>query len=450
MHAARVARTVPLRDLAPAFRDLPHLAVLEGASDLAREGRWSYLVADPVGLIRWGPDGVSAPGGRGEHDGFAALGALLASGPPAAHSDLPPFWGGAVGYVAYDVGYVLESLPGRCPGPPPAGYLWAGVYDWVLAREGADVAAWIVASGRGGRDPDRLIEAVRQRLRPAQPATRPSGLGLPRSDTDRSSFTGWVRTIKEYIAAGDCYQVNIARRISLPCRSPGLELFRLLARAHPAPLAAYLDAGGLEIASSSPELFLRLNDRSAYTRPIKGTRPRGGSPDEDARLELDLRASPKDRAENVMIVDVLRNDLGRVCRPGSVRVPQLWVTEGHPSVWQLVSEVRGELRDGATAADLLRACLPGGSVTGAPKIRAMEIIDELEPVRRGVYCGSVFALGFDGSLASSVAIRTLQLAQGVAQLHVGGGIVADSDPELEYEETVDKARGLLSALGLGE
>lgn len=441
--------SAPLSDLGPAFRDLPHLALLASGADATSDGRWSYLVADPAAWLRWDAAGLRASGiephGR---DAFAALAHAL--GPPWTGAAPAPFVGGAVGYLAYDVAYALERLPGRCPGPPPAGYLWAGLYDWVVARNSATGAAWIVASDWAGRDPARLVAAARDRLNPDGPPAPPTGAGRPTSNVDRTGYMQWVRTIQAYIAAGDCYQVNVARRITLPFTGDALALYRALVRAHPAPHAAYLACGPLTIASVSPELFVRVDGHRARTRPMKGTRPRGATPAEDAQLAAALARSPKDRAENVMIVDVLRNDFGRVCVPGSVHVPALWDVEAHPSVWQLVSEVRGELAAPATAADLLRACSPGGSVTGAPKIRAMQIIDELEPVRRGVYCGSLFALSLTGALTSSIAIRTLQIEGGAAHLHVGGGVVADSDPAAEYEETVHKARGILAALGWRE
>ncbi len=355
-----------------------------------------------------------------------------------------------MGYVAYDAAYALERLPAHHREPPPAGYLWAGVYDWVLARDESDGTGWIVASPLGDRDPDACTAGLRVRL--AQGPTQLSAprVGAPQCDTDAAAYGHWVSAVKDYIAAGDCYQVNIARRIDLRCGAAGLALFQALAAGHPSPYGAYLSAGRLELVGASPELFLHVRDGEATARPIKGTRARGRSTTSDQALARALRRSPKDRAENVMIVDVMRNDFGRVCRPGSVNVPALWETEAHPSVWQLVSEVRGELAADASAADLLRVCSPSGSVTGAPKIRAMEIIDELEPVRRGAYCGSVFAYGFDGSLISSVAIRTLQINDGQAHLHVGSGVVADSSPDREYAETADKARGILAALGVRE
>jgi len=321
----------------------------------------------------------------------------------------------------------------------------------VVARDARDDSGWVIATAHGGRDPDEMFAQVRTRLEAPEPSARPLPPRPARTNADRHHFGQWVTAVKDYIAAGDCYQVNLARRIEFDAPEPGLELFQRLAAAHPAPYGAYLDAHGVELASASPELFLRVDPNGqARTRPIKGTAPRGATLAKDAAAEARLRASPKDRAENVMIVDVLRNDFGRVCRPGSISVPALWQTEALPTVWQLVSEVRGELGPGVSAANLLEACWPGGSITGAPKIRASEIIDELEPVRRGAYCGSVFALGFDGGLTASLAIRTVQRQQSVGHLHVGAGIVSESDADLEFAETRHKARGVLQALGVSE
>ena len=448
----RIDRLPPLRLLADGFRDLPGLAVLEGGSDTQGEGRWSYLTADPVDTVRWTDQGVASevcgplPG-----NGFSALDQVVARSTMRPDGSLPPFAGGAIGYIAYDAAYELEVLPGRCPGPVPSDLMWFGVYDWVVARDELDGGGWIVATAHGGRDPDDLHAQAQARLRVHETSAAIPAIHTVRTNADRRRFGRWVAAVKDYIAAGDCYQVNLARRIDFDAPAPGLETFQRLAAAHPAPFGAYLDADGIELASASPELFLRVHPNGqARTRPIKGTAPRGRTRAEDAAAQARLQASPKDRAENVMIVDVLRNDLGRVCRPGSISAPTLWSTEALPTVWQLVSEVRGDLRPGVSAANLLEACWPGGSITGAPKIRASEIIDELEPVRRGVYCGSVFALGFDGGLTASLAIRTVQRRDGVGQLHVGAGIVAESDADLEYAETQHKARGVLQALGVSE
>jgi para-aminobenzoate synthetase component 1 len=263
---------------------------------------------------------------------------------------------------------------------------------------------------------------------------------------DRDGYLAAVRRAVEYVHAGDCFQVNIAQRLLTPLTEHPLELYARLRERNPAPFAGYFDLGPFAVASASPERFLHVTDGAVETRPIKGTRPRGRTPDEERARIAELAASAKDRAENVMIVDLLRNDLGRVCQYGTVRVPAVCQVETYKYVHHLVSEVRGQLADGRTPLDLLRACFPGGSVTGAPKVRAMEIIAELEPTARGPYCGSLGYVGFDGAADTNILIRTFTAGRGWVQFPVGGGIVADSEPEREYEETLHKAEGLLRAL----
>jgi para-aminobenzoate synthetase component 1 len=269
----------------------------------------------------------------------------------------------------------------------------------------------------------------------------------------RSTFThrGYldaVARVREYIVAGDIFQANLSQRFQAPAPSAPFDLYGKLRRRNPAPFAAYLGFGDVVVLSASPERFLSLdeNGRHVETRPIKGTRPRGLGPMHDAALGRALSESDKDRAENVMIVDLLRNDLSRVCRPGTVRVPELFALEQHPTVHHLVSTVVGELEPEADAVALLRAAFPGGSITGAPKVRAMEIIAELEPTRRGVYCGSVGYISTSGAMDTSIVIRTYVALNGQVYFQAGGGIVADSDPELEYRETLDKARALIEIL----
>jgi para-aminobenzoate synthetase component 1 len=266
------------------------------------------------------------------------------------------------------------------------------------------------------------------------------------SNFSREMYLATVRQTLEYIAAGDCFQVNLAQRLVYRQRLPAIELYRRLRERSPSTFGGYLDAGEFAIASASPERFVRVVDGLVGTRPIKGTRPRGLTRAIDAANVFDLQSSAKDRAENVMIVDLLRNDLGRVCRYGSIKVADVCRVESFPYVHHLVSEVHGELRDGVGCVDLLRAVFPGGSVTGAPKIRAMEIIAELEPHSRGPYCGSLGFMGFDGNMDSNILIRTCTIGRGWIQFPVGAGIVADSVPEREYEETWDKAEGILRAL----
>jgi para-aminobenzoate synthetase component 1 len=253
--------------------------------------------------------------------------------------------------------------------------------------------------------------------------------------------------VREYIRAGDIFQANLSQRLEAPLTESPWALYTRLRAINPAPFAAYLDFDGVRVMSASPERFLRVDhERRVEARPIKGTRPRGLSPAHDAALGRALADSAKDRAENLMIVDLLRNDLSRVCRPGSVRVPELFAIEHYSTVHHLVSTITGVLEPGCDAVDLLCAAFPGGSITGAPKVRAMEIIAELEPSRRGVYCGAIGYLSRTGALDTSIVIRTYLALRDRVYFSVGGGIVADSDPEREYEETLDKARALIQAL----
>jgi para-aminobenzoate synthetase component 1 len=271
-------------------------------------------------------------------------------------------------------------------------------------------------------------------------------LGSVYSNFTPPDYRAAVQRAIDYIHAGDCFQVNLSQRLLHRATVPPLELYGRLRERNAAPFAGYFDLGDFVIASASPERFLRVEDGEVETRPIKGTRPRGSTAEEDRRHAEELLSSSKDRAENVMIIDLLRNDLGRVCEYGSVRVPAVCRLESYRYVHHLVSEVRGRLRRGLGPVDLLRAAFPGGSVTGAPKVRAMEIIAELEPTARGPYCGSLGYIGFDGSMDTNLLIRTFTIGKGWMQFPVGGGIVADSDPASEYAETLHKAEGLLRAL----
>jgi para-aminobenzoate synthetase component 1 len=263
----------------------------------------------------------------------------------------------------------------------------------------------------------------------------------------RQAYLEKVERTKAYIAAGDVLEVCLTHRMDGPIEAEPLALYHRLRSASPAPFAAYLDLGDVQLLSASPERFLRITGRRAQCRPIKGTRPRGRTPDEDLSLRLALAASEKDRCENVMIVDLVRNDLGRVCRIGSVEVTEFLLIEPYATVFQLVSTIEGELEADAGPIDAIRACFPGGSMTGAPKIRAMEIIDELEPVARGPYAGALGYLSATGDVDLNIVIRTILVRGGRAYFHVGGAVVADSDPEAEWRESLDKAAGLLAALG---
>jgi para-aminobenzoate synthetase component I len=491
------------------FLDLPYLLFLDSAAmhpyprrlpdqRPAAEGQqldqYSFLSADPVALVRSkgpvteihrsGHEWTTVPG-----DALAAARALLPEKPVSPVSGLPPFQGGLAGYIGYDWGAVLERLPRTRYDDLAIPDVMLGLYDWVIAWDHRIGTAWLISTGlpatgalRQSRARERM-DLVRQCLGgrtsgrrgsgvvgpqrrsagsgqavagplPLAPPTYPvEGIEGAREIDLRSTFThrGYldaVGRVRDYIIAGDIFQANLSQRFQAGTSEPLFDLYRRLRRRNPAPFAAYLDYGELAILSASPERFLRLDEqrRLIETRPIKGTRPRGLGPMHDAALGRALAESQKDRAENVMIVDLLRNDLSRVCRPGTVRVPELFALEHHPTVHHLVSTVVGELEPGADAGDLIRAAFPGGSITGAPKVRAMEIIAELEPTQRGVYCGSVGYISITGAMDTSIVIRTYLAFRGQVYFQAGGGIVADSDPELEYRETLDKARGLIETL----
>ncbi len=418
-------------DTCARFTDLPYLVFLD-SSARGTLGRYSFLTADPVARV--------APGG----DPLAAARALLAPHHQAALAGLPPFQGGIAGYVAYDGGAVL------------------GLYDWVIAWDHVQKRAWIISTGsaEGGEQRRRTadeqararLEWVSERLaRPGRPIAalrRPPPPSAPlESNFTRAEYEAAVTRIRDYIAAGDVYQVNLAQRFEVAVTEGAFDLYARLRALNPAPFGAYLSLGDVAVASISPERFVQLDPSGVVeARPIKGTRPRGVTADDDGALAAALLASAKDRAENVMIVDLLRNDLGKVCRPGTVLVPELCALESHPTVHHLVSTITGQLRDDADAFDLLRAAFPGGSVTGAPKIRAMQIIAELERAPRGVYCGAIGYISASGAMDMNIAIRTVVLQGGAASFHTGAGIVWDSDPAAEYDETLAKARAMIDAL----
>jgi para-aminobenzoate synthetase component I len=451
----------------------PRLLFLDSAAD-SPHGRFSFLAADPFTWLTARREDVSRAGVSPTRTGdpFAVLAELLARFRTQPLAGLPPFQGGAAGLFGYDLCHHLERLPRPRHDDFRLPDLAVGLYDWVIGFDGARARAWLVSTGFPETDPVRRKQRAARRLRgvrslllrpPPGPPPPPAGPrlpeaelcpqfrvpGLPRltSTFARAAYLAAVERAIEYVHAGDCFQVNLAQRLLHPATLPPLELYGRLRQRNAAPFAGYFALDGdTVIASASPERFLQVQDGTVQTLPIKGTRPRGETPAEDEARAAELLASGKDRAENVMIVDLLRNDLGRVCRYGSVRVPAVCRLESYRYVHHLVSEVRGELRAGLTPVDLLRAAFPGGSVTGAPKVRAMEIIAELEPAVRGPYCGSLAYLGFDGSMDSSILIRTFTQARGWLQFPVGGGIVADSSPRREYEETWHKAEGLLRAL----
>jgi para-aminobenzoate synthetase component 1 len=459
---ARLARLPELDGVAPIdvaerLAGLPGRILLESARP-GRGSRWTFLSADPIRVLE------SASPGR---DPFAEARRLLGrlDGAGASGPGVPPFSGGLAGFLGYDLGLRFEPRPMLAPDDQDLPPLRLGLYDWSIAWSRRTGEAFL--GGRtldGDRSQlDRRLALVRELLaeRPGgylHPTSAPGAGVIFETSLDRAAYEAGVATIRAAIGAGQIYQANLARRLRAPFAADPWPLYRTLRTGDPALFAAFIDLGRGQasagfggpraIASASPEAFLSVDaEGNVSTDPIKGTRPRGATPEADRALAAELLASAKDRAENVMIVDVLRNDLGRVCRPGSVRVPRLCRLERTSAVQHLVSTVTGRLAPGRDAFDLLAAAFPGGSITGAPKIRAMEILETLEPVRRGPYTGTALWLGPDGQLGSSILIRTLVADGRSLTLHVGGGITWRSDPAEEWFETVAKAHGPLRAIG---
>ena len=436
------------------FLDVDYPVLLDSALVRPKLGQYSYVTADPFLVVRSKGRQVEViehgDVTEQEDNPFSVLHRLLADFKTNRCEDGPPFQGGAIGYFGYEMGGLLERLPGTAVDDLGLPDMSVGFYDWVVAFDHASGRSWLVTTkfSKEGR-----AQWVRDRIMNTS-VSSPYTNGLPniatslRSNFTREQYLEAVKRVKRYIAAGDIYQANISQRFEANVDTDAWTLYQSLRNTAPAPFGAYLGFPESSVLSASPEQFLCVENDFVETRPMKGTRPRGANNEDDIRLGRELAASEKDRAENIMIVDLLRNDLGRVCLPGTIRVPELFTVEKYPNVHQLVSSVTGRLRPEHDAVDLLKACFPGGSVTGAPKIRAMEIIDEIEPVQRGVYCGAIGYIGFDGSMQLSIPIRTMVAKGQRVYLQVGGGIVADSDPDAEYQETLDKARGGLEALGI--
>jgi para-aminobenzoate synthetase component 1 len=471
------------------FAQVPYMLFFDSARAEAPLGRYSSLTADPYEVILSRRGGVvSVQAGQSQvmrdADPIVILADRLDRYAAEPIPGVPPFQGGAAGLFSYELCHQFERLPRAGCDEFEVPDLAIGLYDWVVALDHERRCGWIIATGwpatSAAARRNRATARIRQvkewlesgneqqacgtrptwsntsvnassRLaadlyRRQWPIGRPIGSKAITSNFSRDQYLSAVERAINYIHAGDVYQVNLSQRLLAPLNEWPIELYLRLRQQNPAPFAGYFDLGNFVIASASPERFLRVSGGEVETRPIKGTRPRWTSPEADMYSAGELRESDKDRAENVMIVDLLRNDLGRVCEFGSVRVTDPLRLESYQFVHHLVSEVRGRLRADCGPLDLLRAAFPGGSVTGAPKIRAMQIIAELEPTVRGPYCGALGYIGFDGSMDSNILIRTFTCSRGWVQFPVGGGIVAQSVPELEYEETLHKAEGLIRAI----
>lgn len=428
-------------DYFAAIRHAPGSVLLDSGRPSAERGRYDLLSAWPLATLAVAPEESGGAFLQRLRDTLSQLGPAAIPAPFEL-----PFAGGVIGYLSYDFGRHLETLPSRALDDlhlPDARF---GLYAWALISDHLLGTSQLVFH-------PSLADTERQRLieRFDQPATTISAgftlTGAMRPDLDVDDYQQAFERIQRYIQAGDCYQVNFAQRFRAPCQGDAWTAYCALRAACPTPFSGFqsLPDGGA-VMSLSPERFVKVSHGQVETRPIKGTRPRGLTADEDAANAAELLASAKDRAENLMIVDLLRNDLGRTCRVGSVRVPELFSLESYPNVHHLVSSVTGELADNKDALDLIAGSFPGGSITGAPKIRAMQIIDELEPTRRGLYCGSLLYLDVRGEMDSSIAIRSLLVKDNQVCCWGGGGIVADSDGQAEYQESITKVKVLLDTL----
>ncbi|MCJ8203993.1 aminodeoxychorismate synthase component I [Pseudomonas sp. RGM2987] len=424
-----------------AIRHAPGSVLLDSGRPSAERGRYDLLSAWPLAQLAVLPN----------ESGSDFLQRLRAQLTQLGHAALPatvqlPFAGGLIGYLSYDFGRHLETLPSHALDDLQLPDARFGVYDWALVSDHQAGTSQLVFHPHCGKEERQRLIALFSQPTPV-PASDFSLAGPMTPDLSAQAYRQALEQIHGYIQAGDCYQVNFAQRFRAPCQGDAWAAYQALRAACPTPFSGFqsLPDGGA-VLSLSPERFVKVSHGHVETRPIKGTRPRGTTPTEDAAHAAELLASAKDRAENLMIVDLLRNDLGRTCRIGSVQVPELFSLESYPNVHHLVSSVTGELAEDKDALDLIAGSFPGGSITGAPKIRAMQIIDELEPTRRGLYCGSLLYLDVRGEMDSSIAIRSLLVKDGQVCCWGGGGIVADSDWQAEYQESITKVKVLLETL----
>jgi para-aminobenzoate synthetase component I len=430
--------------------DSPWAVFLDSGQHQVTQSRYDIISARPyVRLVARGKlteihaDGVTLS----REDPFALLKRYLAIDTCTAKGALP-FCGGAIGYFGYDLARRIEALPSRARDHERIPDMAIGIYDWAVVVDHVERRTWLAGQGR---DPETdlqwdalvdcfsapAVERARAPFRVTSPVV---------SNMTPQHYARGFRKVHDYIIDGDCYQVNLAQRFSADAEGDPWLAYQALRVINPAPFSAYFSTPYAQILSASPERFLKVEDGAVETRPIKGTRRRTAHPRLDAQIAEELRMSEKDQAENLMIVDLLRNDLSKNCAIGSVRVPRLFEVESFATVHHLVSTVTCRLAEGRDAIDLLRGCFPGGSITGAPKLRAMQIIEELEPHRRGVYCGAIGYIGYGGEMDLNIAIRTLVYSHGEIRCWAGGGIVADSNAQDEYQETLDKAAALLKLL----
>jgi para-aminobenzoate synthetase component 1 len=441
----------------------PNSCFLDSSLQMERFGHHSFIAFDPYLVLT--TRALSASFARRgesvtkqEMDPFDALKWALGERVLPGNSvpaGLPPFLGGGIGYLSYELGRYIERLPASVNDDLMLPELAFCFFDRVVVADHRTGKKWLVVTVPEGRDATALLESAMKQISPGagtgrkvvEPKQAVDGTANEfESGFSREEYLDSVAAVKEYILAGDIYQANLSQRFGAPLLESPWSLYKRLRVLNAAPFSAYLNFGEFAVASSSPERFMKVAGKNVETRPIKGTSPRFDDPDADERSRQTLLESRKDAAELSMIVDLERNDLGRVCEYGSVEVEEHAVLESYATVHHLVSTVTGRLHEGKDIIDLLRASWPGGSITGAPKIRSMEIIDELEPTARSVYTGGIGYLGFDGTHDINIAIRTMIIAGGRVYFQVGGGIVADSDPESEFQETLHKGKAMFATM----
>ncbi len=436
---------------------------LDSAKPQGQYGRYDIIVARPMmtittlnnrTFISQHGDSTSSI----EDDPFAVLKRVMEPylNQPKGELIHHPFSGGAVGYFGYDLARYLEKLPNTAQNDAHIPEMSIGIYDWALVVDHREQCTYLVSQGHNPhtkavwQDLCRLFDGSATSIENKKSVNSTTStlklLSAITSNMDLPFYAQAFNKIKRYIFDGDCYQVNLAQRFSVKAEGDAWLAYKKLREISPAPFMAYMNLPKIQVLSGSPERFLQITDKHVETRPIKGTRPRADDAEQDATNAKELVESVKDQAENLMIVDLLRNDISKNCEVGSVKANNLFSLQSFANVHHLVSTVTGSLAKDKTAIDLLSGCFPGGSITGAPKLRAMEIIEELEPHRRGLYCGSIGYIGFDGNMDTNIAIRTMVYADNEISFYAGGGIVADSEMAKEYKETWDKASSMLKLM----
>ena len=443
-------------DLFSQFADREWSIFLDSGYPSENEGRYDILVSEPIATIvsHENTSTVATHSSSQQYSNtspFDVLRSVIEHHKPNSDANNSlPFQGGALGYLSYDLARTIEKLPRLAKDNEQLPDMAIGIYTWAVIIDHKQKKSYLTGEIQHEKSQwswQQLIKIFSHLPSTSQIANKQFIVtSAVKSNFDYAQYRHAFECIKEYIVAGDCYQINLTQRFSASADGDPWDAYQQLRKLNPAPFSAYINTPFGQILSSSPERFLQVTQNKVETKPIKGTRPRSNDPVKDKQQMTHLKASLKDRAENVMIVDLMRHDMGRVCKTGSVTVPNLFDVESYTTVHHLVSTIQGTLNKNKDAIELLKACFPGGSITGAPKIRAMEIIEELEPDRRGIYCGSIGYIDFNGNMDTNIAIRTLVYNQKTIRFWVGGGIVYDSELDAEYQETFDKGKALLELL----